>query len=465
MRAWLMIVSVLVTLLHAGLGARAAGGSCELGQCGSEPGQGLSVRAVLLQDARHLLVALGSKMSRRVLTPTLSGEVPIDRWKVSPTDDVLWLELGRPLTTKAQLTLVSAPGGWGQAEERVVVEVGPGWPVARLGLEYLWETNKVRNYIFREAVWQFTPCTVAAAGAAGFDPDGRMGLDGGRFTAARVGGISIDAFRRRGELTLLATVTPEQASLAKAAPIIALGANFALVQYQDRLVARLTTTGGHFRLDCGPAPVNVPVTLAVTVGHGEICAYRAGKRIAATQIGLGTLARWPAGALVFGPSPGDAVWQGTVDHVALYARLLTPDELADNAALVGGTPAPVPVKVTPPVPAARPRALVRAKLLAFTATPTPEQVLPYRHALITHDYAVLAVTEGALDDVKVGAQVRVARWGVLGGKQTALAALKAGDEVVLSLERFADHPELERQFTVDELPENFDLPYLLDVAK
>jgi hypothetical protein len=46
-----------------------------------------------------------------------------------------------------------------------------------------------------------------------------------------------------------------------------------------------------------------------------------------------------------------------------------------------------------------------------------------------------------------------------------VAEQKVGQQYRLTLESFKDHPDLERQFTVDELPEDFVLPYLLEVTR
>ena len=53
---------------------------------------------------------------------------------------------------------------------------------------------------------------------------------------------------------------------------------------------------------------------------------------------------------------------------------------------------------------------------------------------------------------KDGQVVRVAHWGVRDLKKTPAAARAVGATVPLTLERFADHPELEAEFMRDALP-------------
>ena len=126
---------------------------------------------------------------------------------------------------------------------------------------------------------------------------------------------------------------------------------------------------------------------------------------------------------------------------------------------------------TPSAPADLPsdttvkRTSITAKVLAITTVPDPSKILPYKHAIVTQEVQVVSVDKGALKGIKKGDKLRIARWGILQGQKTDVAKVKVGDVVKLPLEDYKDHPELERQYTVDTLPESFDLPYLLDVSE
>jgi len=77
----------------------------------------------------------------------------------------------------------------------------------------------------------------------------------------------------------------------------------------------------------------------------------------------------------------------------------------------------------------------------------------------------VSIKSGGLTGVKPGSIVRVARWGIINGQKTGIASLTKGATVTLKLEWFKDHPEVEREFTVDKLADNFDAPYLYDIEK
>jgi hypothetical protein len=94
--------------------------------------------------------------------------------------------------------------------------------------------------------------------------------------------------------------------------------------------------------------------------------------------------------------------------------------------------------------------VVDARLVAKTPTPEPKDMMPYRSALVVYEYAVQKVKGGKA--VKDGQVVRVAHWGVRDLKKTPAAERAVGSTVPLTLERFADHPEIEGQFMRDDLP-------------
>ena len=75
------------------------------------------------------------------------------------------------------------------------------------------------------------------------------------------------------------------------------------------------------------------------------------------------------------------------------------------------------------------------------------------------------VKSGHIDKVDIGKLIRVARWGVVNGQKTDVSNTRVGDRILLTLELYSDHPDLEHYYTVDTLPDNFSLPYLLDTGR
>jgi hypothetical protein len=94
--------------------------------------------------------------------------------------------------------------------------------------------------------------------------------------------------------------------------------------------------------------------------------------------------------------------------------------------------------------------VVDARLVAKTPAPEPKDMMPYRSALVVYEYAVRKVKDGKA--IKDGQVVRVAHWGVRDLIKTPAAERAVGATVPLTLERFADHPDLEAEFMRDALP-------------
>jgi hypothetical protein len=142
-----------------------------------------------------------------------------------------------------------------------------------------------------------------------------------------------------------------------------------------------------------------------------------------------------------GPEQSKKTWYGTFEYVAMYSRFIEEPEAAKNAAVVAAELA----KRKP-----MDRVVADARLTAKTAAPEPKDMMPYRSALVVYEYAVQKVKDGKA--IKDGQVVRVAHWGVRDLKKTPAAERAVGATVPLTLERFADHPELEAQFMRDDLP-------------
>jgi hypothetical protein len=214
---------------------------------------------------------------------------------------------------------------------------------------------------------------------------------------------------------------------------------------------KLGRKAGAWSLSAGAASVALgkaggPLKAVVVADGSMVRVFRDGK--------IAGVASYTAGAsspLVVGtPKGGKNPWKGTVLDLQVIPRSLMPQEaltLSQSSTVSGKA------------------AVVEAELVGLTAVPDPKDVLPYKHALITHEYKILNVKSGGLDGVQAGTTVRVVRWGIIGGQKTAIASLKKGAKVTMNLEWFKDHKEIEREFTVDKLADNFDAPFLYDVDK
>jgi hypothetical protein len=106
---------------------------------------------------------------------------------------------------------------------------------------------------------------------------------------------------------------------------------------------------------------------------------------------------------------------------------------------VAGTPgAPARDRVVASVAVAQ-RLVVDARLSRPGPIPSPDAILPYRHALVVNDYDILSVHEGAYSEK----QMRIAQWAIRDGRVLGGAHKAAGTRYRLTVEPYDAHPELE----------------------
>jgi hypothetical protein len=97
--------------------------------------------------------------------------------------------------------------------------------------------------------------------------------------------------------------------------------------------------------------------------------------------------------------------------------------------------------------AAATRAVVNVRLTHAGPIPTPQSILPYRHALVVNEYEVVSVAGGTFSDKKI----QVAQWAIRDSKVLADAKKAAGATATLTVERYDAHPELEGERLISDL--------------
>jgi len=97
--------------------------------------------------------------------------------------------------------------------------------------------------------------------------------------------------------------------------------------------------------------------------------------------------------------------------------------------------------------AAATRAVVEVKLTHAGPIPTPESILPYRHALVVNAYDIVKVVEGQYAQKTI----HVAQWVIRDGKVLAEATRAPGSTTRLIVERYDAHPELEGERLITDL--------------
>jgi hypothetical protein len=117
-----------------------------------------------------------------------------------------------------------------------------------------------------------------------------------------------------------------------------------------------------------------------------------------------------------------------------------------------GTVGPADAASTAPAAAssAKPsatRIVVSARLAHAGPIPTPQSILPYRHALVVNEYDVVSVSSGQYAEKKI----RVAQWAIRDGKVIAGSNRTPGATATLTVERYDAHPELEGERLITDL--------------
>jgi hypothetical protein len=316
----------------------------------------------------------------------------------------------------------------------------PAWPVSREGLVFLWETADAANLVPAPDLGADRAYTLAAAGEARLDADFAMVVDGGSFAldGSEAAGLRA-AVQATNSLSLEATILTAGNGDGR---IVTWAGEKAINLWLERRAGRLwfgLRTGArgpaaHARLALFDLPVGVPAHVVLTYEPGRLTAYLDGeRRIDSTEV-QGGLYHWRNLPLSF----GDGEWQGRLEGVAIFNRVLSATEARQAHRLYLERRQARP---------AIPRSVVEARLVARSRTPTLAEISPYREALFTVAYAV----ERQISGPPVAAELRAVQWAVLDGAALAATRASAGDRLRLTLEPFADQPQLESVYLADTL--------------
>jgi hypothetical protein len=91
--------------------------------------------------------------------------------------------------------------------------------------------------------------------------------------------------------------------------------------------------------------------------------------------------------------------------------------------------------------------VVEARLTHAGPIPSPQSILPYRHALVVNEYEVLKVVEGQYS----ANRIQVAQWAIRDSKVLSDATKTVGASARLAVERYDAHPELEGERLITDL--------------
>ena len=417
------------------------------------------VLGVALRGGDELVVVFDEPVDAARLEARLASGLAVARSLPSADGRSLHLRLAAELEGADRLHLAGIrdrarhPNAMPPTELEIAA---PRWPSDRRGLAFLWETAAEANLVRDPLRGAEVAAALQPRGRARLDHHHRLALDGGAFTAEpELAAGVVELLRAANQMTLELTLEPdsrvEDGVLAALAPERG-RPQLVLEQRGRRLGLRLRLGPKVEAADLGPAPESGPLHLVVGYSPGLLVAYFDGREALRSEDLQDDFFGWKAAALVFGSHPdGSRPWRGHLDGIAIYDRLLTAQEAAENHHRW------VSARAARPAVA---QARARATLLRRSRTPTLQEIAPYRQALAVHEFRVEEVLAGEL----TRRVVRVARWVILDGETQPASRLGEGDTAVLRLEPFADNPQLESVFLADELAGDPPAPLYYDAG-
>jgi len=227
------------------------------------------------------------------------------------------------------------------------------WPATQGGLVFLWRNAIAGNEIRSPEGELIRLCQANPKGPSWFGPQNQLVLCGGMLVPKDADATLLAACRKTNELTIEMIVTPaltetrEKAALAsfsdgKGSP------NFTIVQDGNSLLLTLTTSqaGKASKQELLLFRVNAERTYHLTVScrpgnpqtdsRNITTVYVNGVRIKTTGSIQGDFGSWTAQPLLFGrEGAGGAPWQGTLEAIALYSRVLTEAEVQSHYKILG----------------------------------------------------------------------------------------------------------------------------------
>jgi hypothetical protein len=422
-------------------------------------------------DARNVNILFTKAMTAATPVFTFTSGTTVERWKMSGDDRELMLTLKADMPAEDTLAI---SGFTDQNQQPNAVEIRdvkikvPEWPVNRTAMLYRWENGQQKNFFSLNN--KVVPIEIASQGEARLGRNGEMVLSGGAFVNVDmhtpVWQWMLTECSRSNEFSAELIIKPinlEQGTAEKPATILAMfGDNktqrgFRLGQVKNQLILNVNQEGGDKVYQLGMLPDANAHHVMVTFGKGSILAYIDGKLMVkpadnSTKDELPGRLSW--GAVRHLALGGESVyemvpWQGRVEGLALYSRVLSAEEAAQNAAIAVKRLAAR--KIVPQVQ-------IQVKLKAKTSVPKPTEIAPYTRALVVYEYEIVKVISGTL----TAKTIRVAHWGMRNSLKQPIELMAIGTVNTLTLERFDDRKDLEEEMLIDALPDNPDIDLYVD---
>jgi hypothetical protein len=289
----------------------------------------------------------------------------------------------------------------------------------------------------------------ARLGAAYFDGDWSIRLDGGSFVDKRGGPMITTSLAKAPGLTLCAEITYRSG----AGSILALGKDFVLAVASDGKLELTWMAGGKAqRAALGKLTPDTPTHLVLTLSTNGPSLWRDGVAQPLEKLtSAWDPSTWKADTLILGGDGGAGSgqgWNGELRALAIYDRVLDPATIASSAAAIKEWRAKRP-KVE--------RVVISAKLKGISKIATPVDTAYTR----AYAWFLYEVTKGS-GSLPVGTKIRVGRWVEMADRACLAARAQPEQTDELILEPYTAHPELEAEQAFDSIPN--DLPEWWEVS-
>lgn len=433
------------------------------------------IRLPVIVDGRAVRLHFNEPVSVDRLRARLESGIRIEGWRLSEDKTQLTLDLATELDERdvCHLEGIADLAQRPNAMPPQRLELEPlAWPSNPDGLVFLWQTGETPNLTPDPEAGEWSASPLTARGKATLNQHYAMFLRGGAFLGNEtLNQRLLERLQATDQLTLEATITPVEAGQQGPARILSFSRdtgsrNFTLGQGRHRnaghdLVLRLRTpqTGRNAHnpevVLCRLTP-NEPNHIIVTYQPGRLVGYRNGEKVFDDAILQGGFDTWePQHFLIGDEYRGDRGWEGKVEGIAVYDRFMDAEEARLNAehtlrALETRT--------------RNRQATVIAELVNRSEFPTLDAIAPYLDALVVYEYRVLETLD-ADDEIANDTLLRVVHWALLTGDTMPARDYRTGNSQTLTLEPFADNPQLHDTVMTDTLEDNFDAVLYYDVLR
>jgi hypothetical protein len=442
-------------------GARSIGGEVMVNE-GRAP---RVLRAEVRPGGREVAILFDERIDAAKAAARFESGAAIESIRSGEREREILVKLPAPFTGKDELTIEGvadrADSPHTIVPTRVPVEA-LSWPGPGDGLVFAWANERLNVDVRDVDTGHPRAFSLVAHERARYDAVGALRVGTGWFEAEDVPAGLVPAIRKADAFTLELTVTPERDALDEPGRILTLGfdkssQNVSLSQHGRILELRVRNEHqgekDHDVVELAQLEAGKATHFVVSFRPGRLLAFRDGVRVLDTDQVPGNLSVWrDNAALSFGADPGGSRrFAGSIEGVALYARAFDAPEAvahANSYRHLLASRAPVP------------RVRVRARLAAESPSPTPEQIVPYREALVVREYEVPPRKRDRLG----GDRVRVAHWAVLDGRSQPLPQPAQRGRVPLLLEPWEAYPRLESAYVSDTLDPDPEIPLYVEVS-